>query len=273
MQIKKMTNNMVDISDSNIFPALNAFFVQYKQTLKLLGYATTEHHAPMPTDAVAVIEKLLRNLSFLMSLPATHPNYKRHVEALPDDWRNSYHYLALYGAIFVFLSRIQDKSQGNTAFVKKADMVLLQDPLTGKNYYTHFVTEEGRPGPPVPQGRIPFEENINGFNAGLYFQQYLTKLDGASPMLFNRPQRPKKTFTLQANPECWFEASKIGDNEMRKAVATLCKACGLPKYTNVNVKDLRHHFKQPRRSRDNNFGFDMWNWSKYTSLSIVFRNS
>ena len=261
MKIKTMTNNMVDISDANVFPALNAFVVQYKQTLKLLGYAQTDHHAPMPTDAVAVIEKLLRNLTFLMSLPATHPNYKRHVEALPEDWRNAYHYLSLYGAIFVFLSRMQDKKQENTPFVKKSEMILLQDPLTGIHYYTRFSTSE-QPGPgqgQVQQGRIPFEENVNGFNPGLYLQHFMTKLDPMCPLLFNRPQRPKKAFVLQANPDCWFEDAKLGINEVRKAVAVLCKATGLPKYTNVNVKDLRHQEKgKKKRSRDHphDFAFD-----------------
>ena len=251
MKIKSMTNNMVDISDANVFPALNAFIVQYKQTLKLLGYAQIDHHAPMPTDAVAVIEKLLRNLTFLMSLPASHANYKRHVEALPEDWRNAYHYLALYGAIFVFLSRMQDKKQENTPFVKKSEMILLQDPLTGIHYYTRFLTSEqlGQAPGQVQQGRIPFEENVNGFNPGLYLQHFMTKLDPMSPLVFNRPQRPKKAFVLQANPDCWFEDAKLGINEVRKAVAVLCQATGLPKYTNVNIKDLRHqHIK--KRSRD-----------------------
>ena len=104
----------------------------------------------------------------------------------------------------------------------------------------------------VQQGRIPFEENVNGFNPGLYLQHFMTKLDPMSPLVFNRPQRPKKAFVLQANPDCWFEDAKLGINEVRKAVAVLCQATGLPKYTNVNIKDLRHqHIK--KRSRDYSF--------------------
>ena len=60
MEIKKLTNNGLDISDNSTFPNFNHFVTQYKQTLKLLGYASVDHHAPMPQDAIAVIEKLLR---------------------------------------------------------------------------------------------------------------------------------------------------------------------------------------------------------------------
>ena len=168
-----------------------------------------------------------------MQLPGTHPNYKRHIEMVPDEFKHKYHYLTVFGAIFVLISQLQIKARDGLPFIQKKHLVYTEDPNTGLKCY--ILTNNDA------SGIIPFMENANGFNSGLFFQYYLTKLETNSTFLFNRPQRIKKAFVLHSNPTNWFENSRMGKNETAKAVTTLCQATGLPKYTNVNVKELRHH--------------------------------
>ena len=168
-----------------------------------------------------------------MQLPGTHPNYKRHLEVVPDEFKHKYHHLAVFGAIFVLISQLQIKSREGLAFILKKHLVYTEDPNTGLKCY--ILTDNDA------QGVIPFVENANGFNSGLFLQYYLTKMDPKSDFLFNIPQRTQKAFVLHSNPTTWFQNSKIGKNGASKAISVLCQATGLPKYTNVNVRQLRHH--------------------------------
>ena len=85
-------------------------------------------------------------------------------------------------------------------------------------------------------GAILFEENHVGFNARLYFQCFMDKLHPESQYLFSHAQGKKKGFNLKSNPDVWFTKNKMGINQIREALPTLCKALGLERYTNQQMR-------------------------------------
>ena len=106
MNVLEWSNNTMDISDVQVFTELNVFFAKYRQKLKELGLASTEKQPIIPQECVDVIHKLLKHLTFLMMLPDDHPTYLYHLQQIPVDYQHQYHYLVLYGAIYVVISHL-----------------------------------------------------------------------------------------------------------------------------------------------------------------------
>ena len=85
-------------------------------------------------------------------------------------------------------------------------------------------------------GTIPFKSNSVGFNPRQYFQLYLEKLHPESKYLFNHAQLlSKKGFNVRKS-KVWFRSSKMGKNEISKAVPELCEAAGVEKCKNNQLR-------------------------------------
>ena len=88
-------------------------------------------------------------------------------------------------------------------------------------------------------GLILYEENSYNpkFNAGEYFELFLTKLDKDSKFLFSQPLLTKKKFTIEENPMVWYSKSKIGINAVGNAMPEIAKAAGCSrKLTNHQLR-------------------------------------
>ena len=83
---------------------------------------------------------------------------------------------------------------------------------------------------------ILMENNSYGFNPGLYFNLFLSKLNKDTEDLFSRPIRPQKSFKLHENPEVWYEANKVGVKEVAKALPKMCEAAEINRNTNHQLR-------------------------------------
>jgi hypothetical protein len=85
-------------------------------------------------------------------------------------------------------------------------------------------------------GIILFEENEFGLNPGVYMERFLSKLHPDSEYFLQKPQRKSQKFDLVANPDCWFEKYKVGENMVAKMLPQLSEAAGVPRLTNGQVR-------------------------------------
>ena len=85
-------------------------------------------------------------------------------------------------------------------------------------------------------GQIPHLD-IDGFNPGEFFEDYLSTLNPEVDHLLPRPQRPSKTFDIHSNKvKCHYERSKIGENQVQKMMPKLSQILGIPRITNAQVR-------------------------------------
>ena len=130
------------------------------------------------------------------------------INQLPESYRGSFNYLAQYGAFFLVVQFLARRGRENLHALKKADFELQQDEdgneffvkVTGELTKNHRNDSEN-----IDElgGILPFMETPEGLNPGLYFKEYLKKLNGKNDHLFQRPARPSKKFQLHMNPDCW----------------------------------------------------------------------
>ena len=132
--------------------------------------------------------------------------------------------------------------------MKPSAWKILEDEGTGQKYFKKVLGEESKNHKFNSEdmkngGTINFETNSAGFNARLFFQLFMSKQHPSSKHLFNKAQRPKKTFKLHSNPSIWYEKNKIGKNEISKAVPELCKAIGCEtRYKNNQLRPTAVRF-------------------------------
>ena len=85
-------------------------------------------------------------------------------------------------------------------------------------------------------GQIPYLE-IDGFNAGEFFEDYLNCLNPESDLLFTRPQRTAAWFKINSEKTtCYFETGKVGSTHVGKFMPTLSSILGIPRITNNQIR-------------------------------------
>ena len=79
--------------------------------------------------------------------------------------------------------------------------------------------------------------DIEGFNPGEFYEQYLAHCNPNVGELFTRPQRPCKKFDIHSNEViCYYERKKIGADTVGGIVPELSKILGIPRITNAQVR-------------------------------------
>ena len=104
--LKRITKNQMDIGDPNIFPDFSRIWKAKLLELKRNGRADVKHNLPIPDSVMDKIYKLLVTLTKLMDTDESCPSFEATLQELPSDYRNGYHKLVLYGAIFVFILNV-----------------------------------------------------------------------------------------------------------------------------------------------------------------------
>ena len=126
------------------------------------------------------------------------------------------------------------------AELTKEHVALLTDD-DGRRYYKKVLGEESKNHKTDSEnmengGTIPYEINDFGFNPRRFFHLWMTKQSPTATSLFNHIKRPSRKFKLKFNPQVWFSDSKMGKNEIPKAVPELCRAVGVPRCTNQQLR-------------------------------------
>ena len=79
--------------------------------------------------------------------------------------------------------------------------------------------------------------DIEGFNPGEFYEQYLAHCNPNVGELFRRPQRPCKKFDIHSNEViCYYKLKKIGADTVGGIVPILSKILGIPRITNCQVR-------------------------------------
>ena len=97
--IKKETKSLVDIGDESQFPNFSRFWKGLLGKFKSNGKLDTEHHECMTEEELEKFFDLLKTLYKLMQLNENDEDFHVYLEKIPEEWKESYHYLAMYGAI------------------------------------------------------------------------------------------------------------------------------------------------------------------------------
>ena len=85
-------------------------------------------------------------------------------------------------------------------------------------------------------GQIPYLD-IDGFNAGEFFEDFLNCLNPDTDLLFTRPQRTAAWFRINSPKiNCYFETGKVGSTHVGKIMPTLSSILGIPRITNNQVR-------------------------------------
>ena len=104
--ILERTKGFLDITEPNQFPKFRGFWKSLVLKLNKAGKGDIQHHKAVPEQSLKAIYKFLSILSDLMVLDDSYEEFKRNLDKIPEDYRQTYHYLAQYGAIFIILSQV-----------------------------------------------------------------------------------------------------------------------------------------------------------------------
>ena len=242
MMVKKLSSGKIDICDSAVFTEFENVMKGLAKKLKEAGKLDVKHHELIPEKSLEKVYHLLGVLSNLFELDENDPTYEENLSQIPDEFQDSYHYLAQYGAIYVINTQLVRRGNEGIDKLKTDHFELLEDENTGQQYYKKVLGEVSKNHQSDSEdlrqgGVILFEENSYGFNPGLFFHLFLSKLDKKAPFLFMRPIRSKKSFNLRQNPDVWYEAvQKIGVNQVQKALPSLTSAACTKRATNCQIR-------------------------------------
>ena len=184
---------------------------------------------------------MLKTIQELFELDADDEGYEEVLQRIPETWREKYHYLAMYGAIFIFVLHLGRRASEGVAFLTKAHVEKFTDESTGTEFFKKVLGESSKNHRNDSEnlkdgGLILFEPNSFGLNPGQYFNLFLSKSNNDTEFLFSRPRFVCKKFSLKSNPDIWYTSTKIGKNEVQKALPTLCEALGIENITNGQLR-------------------------------------
>ena len=131
--------------------------------------------------------------------------------------------------------------------LKKTDIGIFEHPKVGR-YYQKIVGESSKNHQMDSEileagGIIMFKVNNFGLDCGKYLEDYIAKLDPTCEFLFPRPLRQSKH--MQGNLHVipiWYECTKIGVNQVGKALPELSTSLGLNRYTNQQIRPTTIQF-------------------------------
>ena len=101
--ILDVTKGAVDISRASVFPKLSKFFKGNTKKLKGAGKRDTDSYESLTDHEMERIYKILGTLLNLMELDRNDPTFEENLNVLPEKFCEDYHYLAMYGAIFIVI--------------------------------------------------------------------------------------------------------------------------------------------------------------------------
>ena len=85
-------------------------------------------------------------------------------------------------------------------------------------------------------GQMPWID-IDGFNPGEFYEQYVSYLNPNFDYLFARPQRPAKHFDIHSNSAtCYFECSKVGPNPIGSTMPDLSEILKIPRIVGAQIR-------------------------------------
>jgi hypothetical protein len=176
-----------------------------------------------------------------MDVNQSSSRYGQLIDELPPTWRHKYHYLAQYGAMFVLMTQLCRRGREGIVKLEKNDFQTFTDPDSGLRYYKKIVGRQEKNHKDDDEnlengGLILFQDNEHNFNPGLYMERFLSLLNKNSPLLFQRPQRRSKRFSLDSNPGVWFEKTCVGPTLVGNMMPDLSEALGLPRLTNGQIR-------------------------------------
>ena len=108
MMIKKASQGRVDINDSAVFSDFDLFWKGLIKKLKREGKADKNHHDCISQSELKQIYHLLGILTDIIELDENDPGYEEALNEIPEDWREKYNHLVLFGAIFVFIMQVRN---------------------------------------------------------------------------------------------------------------------------------------------------------------------
>lgn len=100
------SSGSLDISKASLFPKFDRFWKSFLVKLKGHGKGDTNHHEEIPTASLAAIYELLQVLSDLMVMDENDSGFRSRIVKIPKEHRESYHYLAQYGFLFIVLTQV-----------------------------------------------------------------------------------------------------------------------------------------------------------------------
>lgn len=104
MMIKKMSK--LDINDSAIFCDFDRFWKGLRKRLKQEGKADIAHNEVIADSQFERIYQLLGILTDIMELDEEDEGYETALLEIPEEYREKYHYLVMYGAIVIFILQV-----------------------------------------------------------------------------------------------------------------------------------------------------------------------
>lgn len=156
-----------------------------------------------------------------MQLDENDEAYDELLQKVPEAWREKYHYLAMYGSIFIFVLQLGRRANEGIAFLTKDHVAKLTDEDTGMDFFKKVLGESSKNHRNDSEnvkdgGYILCEKNAFNFNPGEFFNLFLSKGNNDTNYLFSQPIRVCKSFKLRSNPDVWFAKQKIGKNQAEK---------------------------------------------------------
>ena len=106
MRILKDSKGAIDINNKNVFPDFHRLWKGQMKVLKQAGKGDVKHNQAIPDPVCVKLFKLLVVLTDLLQQDENHPEFEENLMKLPSEWREEYHDLVLYGAIFIFVLQV-----------------------------------------------------------------------------------------------------------------------------------------------------------------------
>ena len=103
MLILGYTKNKVDISSKITFAQYEKYMSGLCTKVKRAGRGDTTSHEPLTDYEMERIFRVLGALSNLMELDNKDESYYENLHVLPEKFREDYHYLTMYGAMFIII--------------------------------------------------------------------------------------------------------------------------------------------------------------------------
>ena len=104
--IKGKTKLKVDISNEIQFPDWTRFWKGLLGKLKHNGNLDTEHYDTLTEEELKKMNDFLKVLFNLMKLNRNDEKFHEYLEQIPEEYKDNYNYLALYGAICIVIFQV-----------------------------------------------------------------------------------------------------------------------------------------------------------------------
>ena len=186
---------------------MQEFLVGYHKTIKNAGRGDTKNRSEIPLKSWDSLMELLFVLQELMEADKSSERFQELLGLLPTQFRQKWHYLLQWGAIFILLAFTAKRGREGIANLRADHFEKLWSEELGIYYYAQIVvigsknhkvddqgmSDEGR------GGILPFEKDEYGIIPGRWLELFLSFRDQENPYFFQQPMLPKSMYTYVFN--------------------------------------------------------------------------